>query len=147
MKKFFNTFLVVLLAVTAALLVWVLATQSSIDEVNWTGNTALNAMFFWTYFLFAAALLTAVGCAVFGMTQSSGGHKSTVISVVVIAVVIAGAIFLAMSHHVLIPDIANASYFDRTETIITDASILVTYVAAAAALLTAAYTAVADAIK
>ena len=46
-----------------------------------------------------------------------------------------------------IPDVQNNSYFDRGPTVLTDASILITYVALGAAILAAIYSAVSDSLK
>ena len=62
-------------------------------------------------------------------------------AIVVIASVVASG------HDYQIVDLQNSAYFGRSETVLTDTSILITYVAMAGAVIAAIYSAVADSLK
>ena len=86
-------------------------------------EAAISLNLIWCYFLLALAVFTAIFCAVFGMIQNPAGIKGT------------------------IPDLANGGFFSQGETVLTDTSILVTYVALVAAFVTAIATEIYGAFK
>ena len=129
MKKIFNILLGVLLVITIALMVYAIATGGS--------EAAISANLMWGYFLFAFAVASAIFCAIFGMIKNPAGIKGTLLSLLLIVVIVGVAYFIAAGHTVQIPDLANNDFFGHSETVLTEASIIVTYVAMAAAFLTA----------
>ncbi|WP_418692053.1 hypothetical protein, partial [Alistipes putredinis] len=90
---------------------------------------------------------TAIFCAVFGMIQNPAGIKGTIISLALIIVIVGVAYFVASGHDIQIPDLANGGFFSQGETVLTDTSILVTYVALVAAFVTAIATEIYGAFK
>lgn len=138
MKKILNILLVVLL-VTVILTVYAIVAGGS--------NEAINLNLIWSYILIAAAVVTALFTAVWGMVNSSKGIKGPLLSTLLIAVIIVAAYLIARGHTIEIPDIANGGFFPHPETVITEASILVTYVALGAAVLTAIFTEIYKAFK
>ncbi|MFI3328094.1 MAG: hypothetical protein R3Y70_03010 [Rikenellaceae bacterium] len=91
----------------------------------------------WAYFLVAFGVASAAVCAVLGMINAPAGLKMTLISVGAIAMIVVISTFIASSHTIQIVNIGDGGYFDAGDTVITEASILVTYVAMAGALLAA----------
>ena len=129
MKKIMNILLGVLMVITVVLLVYAIATGGS--------EAAISVNLIWCYVLIVAAIAAALFCAVFGMTQNPAGIKGTLLSLLLIVVIVGVAYFIAAGHTVQIPDLANNDFFGHSETVLTEASIIVTYVAMAAAFLTA----------
>ena len=139
MKKILNVLLGILMAVTAILLVYAVATGGSEASIG------LNLM--WGYFLFVFAIAAALFCALFGMIKNPAGIKGTILSVLLILVIVGVSYFYAAGHTVNIIDLQNNGFFSHGETVITETSILVTYVAFAAAFVTALVTEVWGAFK
>ncbi|MDE7078211.1 MAG: hypothetical protein K2O55_06520 [Alistipes sp.] len=139
MKKILNILLGVLMAVTAVLLICAIATGGS--------EAAIGANLIWGYFLFVFAIAAAVFCAVFGMIKNPAGIKGTIISVALILVIVGASYLYSASHTVNIIDLQNNGVFGHGETVITETSILVTYVAFVAAFLTAIVTEIRGAFK
>ena len=82
--------------------------------------------------------------------RKAGTGKSAVgiaVIVLMIIVIVAAAYLIARGHTIEIPDVANGGFFPHPETVITEASILVTYVALGAAVLTAIFTEIYKAFK
>ncbi len=67
MKKILNILLGVMMAITAVLLVYAMATGGS--------EAAIGANLIWGYFLFVFAIAAALFCAVFGMIKNPAGIK------------------------------------------------------------------------
>ena len=139
MKKAFNILLSVLMVITIALLVYAVATGGS--------DAAISANLMWGYALFVFALASALFCAIFGMIKNPAGIKGTLLSFVLIVAIVGIAYFISASHSVQIPDLANNSVFDRGATVLTETSILVTYVAIVAAIVTTVVTEIWGALK
>ena len=133
MKKILNILLGVVLLVTVILTVYAIVAGGS--------NEAINLNLIWSYILIAAAVVTAL------LVNSSKGIKGPLLSTLLIAVIIVAAYLIARGHTIEIPDIANGGFFPHPETVITEASILVTYVALGAAVLTAIFTEIYKAFK
>ena len=139
MKKILNILLGVMMAITAVLLVYAMATGGS--------EAAIGANLIWGYFLFVFAIAAALFCAVFGMIKNPAGIKGTILSVALILIVVGVSYFYSASHTVNIIDLQNNGFFGHGETVITETSILVTYVAFVAAFVTAIATEIWGAFK
>ncbi|MDE6446455.1 MAG: hypothetical protein K2L06_06315 [Alistipes sp.] len=139
MKKILNILLGVLMAVTAILMIYAVATGGS--------EAAVSLNLIWGYFLFAAAIAAAIFCAIFGMIKNPAGIKGTIVSVALILIIVGVSYFYSASHTVNIIDLQNNGVFSHGETVITETSILVTYVAFVAAFLTAIVTEIRGAFK
>ncbi len=139
MKKILNILLGVLMAITAVLMVYAIATGGS--------DAAISVNLTWGYFLVVFAIAAAIFCAVFGMIQNPAGIKGTILSLALIIVIIGVAYFISAGHSIQIPDLANGGVFGAGETVLTETSILVTYVAMVAAFLTAVVTEIYGAFK
>lgn len=139
MKKILNILLGVLMAITAVLMVYAIATGGS--------DAAISVNLTWGYFLVVFAIAAAIFCAVFGMIQNPAGIKGTILSLALIIVIIGVAYFVSAGHSIQIPDLANGGVFGAGETVLTETSILVTYVAMVAAFLTAVVTEIYGAFK
>ena len=136
MKKILNILLGVILLITVILTVYAMVAGGS--------NEAINLNLIWSYILIAVGIATALFTAVWGMVNSS---KGTLLSTLLIIVIVAAAYLIARGHTIEIPDVANGGFFPHPETVITEASILVTYVALGAAVLTAIFTEIYKAFK
>ena len=139
MKKILNIILGILLAVMAVLGIYAIATGGS--------EAAISLNLIWCYFMLSLAVFPAIFCAVFGMIQNPAGIKGTIISLALIIVIVGVAYFVASGHDIQIPDLANGGFFSQGETVLTDTSILVTYVALVAAFVTAIATEIYGAFK
>lgn len=139
MKKLLNIILGVMLAIMAVLAIYAIATGGS--------NEAISLNLIWCYVLIVIAICTALFCAIFSMIQNPAGIKGTLLSVVLIVVVVGISYFIAAGHDVKIVDLANGGFFDAGATVLTETSILVTYVALIAAFLTAIVTEIYGAFK
>lgn len=132
MKKFFNILLAVLLVITVILLVYAIATGGS--------EAAISANLMWGYALFVFAVASALFCAIFGMIQNPKGIKGAILSLALIIVIVGVSYFYSAGHTINIVDLQNNGFFGHTQTVITETSIIVTYVAFVAAFVTAVAT-------
>ena len=139
MKKIFNILLGVLLVITIALMVYAIATGGS--------EAAISANLMGGYFLLACALASAIFCAIFGMIKNPAGIKGAILSLALVIIIIGVSYFYSAGHTINIVDLQNNGFFGHTETVITETSILVTYVAFAAAFVTAVVTEIWSAFK
>ena len=139
MKKILNILLGILMAITVVLMVYAIATGGS--------DASISVNLMWGYFLFVFAVAAAIFCAVFGMIQNPAGIKGTILSLALIIVIVGGAYFYSAGHTVNIVDLQNNGFFGHGETVITETSILVTYVACVAAFVTAVATEIWGAFK
>ena len=139
MKKILNILLGILMAITVVLLVYANATGGS--------DAAISLNLVWGYFLFVFAIAAALFCAIFGMIQNPAGIKGTILSLALIIIVVGVSYFYAAGHTVNIVDLQTNGFFGHGETVITETSILVTYVAFVAAFLTAVVTEIWGAFK
>ena len=89
----------------------------------------------------------AIFCAIFGMIQNPAGIKGTILSLALIIVIVGVSYFYSAGHTVNIVDLQNNGFFGHGETVITETSILVTYVACVAAFVTAVATEIWGAFK
>ena len=133
MKKILNILLGILMAITVVLMVYAIATGGS--------DASISVNLMWGYFLFVFAVAAAIFCAVFGMIQNPAGIKGTILSLALIIVI------SSAGHTVNIVDLQNNGFFGHGETVITETSILVTYVACVAAFVTAVATEIWGAFK
>ena len=140
MKKILNILLVALIAVTVALLVYAIATGGS--------ETAISLNLIWGYVLLVGAALSVVYCAVKGMVKNPAGIKKTIASVAIIVVVVGAAVAYALSNAGLaIPNSAGGVFDDPFELVVTESSIIVTYVAFVATVIAAVFSEIRNAFK
>ena len=139
MKKIMNILLGVLMVITIVLLVYAIATGGS--------EAAISANLMWGYFIFVAAIAAALFCAIFGMIKNPAGVKGAIISLALVIIVVGVSYFYAAGHTINIVDLQNNGVFGHSETVITEASIIVTYVAFVAAFVTAVVTEIWGAFK
>lgn len=140
MKKILNILLVALIAVTVALLVYAIATGGS--------ETAVSLNLIWGYVLLVGAALSVVYCAVKGMVKNPAGIKKTIASVAIIVVVVGAAVAYALSNAGLaIPNSAGGVFDDPFELVVTESSIIVTYVAFVATVIAAVFSEIRNAFK
>ena len=140
MKKILNILLVALIAVTVALLVYAIATGGS--------ETAISLNLIWGYVLLVGAALSVVYCAVKGMVKNPAGIKKTIASVAIIVVVVGAAVAYALSNAGLaIPNSAGGVFDDPFELVVTESSIIVTYVAFVATVIAAVFSEIRNAFR
>lgn len=139
MKKVLNILLGALIVITLAVTGYAVAAGGS--------DASISLNLIWGYVLLVGAILAVVGGSVYGMIQSPAGAKGSLLSLVLILVVIGVAYFISAGHTVNIVDLQNNGYFGHTETVITETSILVTYVAFAASIVVALVTEIWAAFK
>lgn len=139
MKKVLNILLGALMVITIALTGYAIATGGA--------DAAISLNLIWGYILLAAGIVAALGCAIWGMIQSPAGGKGSLLSALLIIVIIGVSYFYAAGHTVNIVDLQNNGYFGHMETVITETSILVTYVAFAASIIVALVTEIWAAFK
>lgn len=145
MKKVLNILLGVLMAITVALMIYALVSSHSDNPAVYDASISLNII--WGYILVLLAVASAVFCAVWGMVQNPKGIKGTLLSLLLILVVVGAAYFYSAGHTVNIIDLQNGGFFDHSVTVLTETSIIVTYVAFVAAFLTAIGTEIYRAFK
>lgn len=145
MKKALNILLGVLLLLTFVIVGYAAFAEHPANPTEY--DAAISTTLWWGYLLFAAAIASAILCAVVGMVKNPSGIKGTILSLVLIVVVVGASYFIAAGHDVKIVDLQNNGFFGQGETVITETSVLVTYVAMAAAFVTAIVTEVWGALK
>lgn len=139
MKKVLNILLGALIVITLAVTGYAVAAGGS--------DASISLNLIWGYVLLVGAIVAVIGGSVYGMIQSPAGAKGSLLSLVLILVVIGVAYFISAGHTVNIVDLQNNGYFGHTETVITETSILVTYVAFAASIVVALVTEIWAAFK
>jgi len=141
MKKILNIILGVMLAITV-----VLTAMTAFGAKDVSGNPDVNMIIVWTYVLFAAAIVAAVGGAVFGMLQNPKGAKSSLVSVVLLAVVV--GIAFAMADGTTPMTLSDKSVVDDPMVLtVSDVSIFVAYIAMAVAVVAAIFAEIKSVIK
>ncbi len=145
MEKIIKTLLVAMLAVSVGLVFWAVFTTPEDPTVE--NATAVGVYLYWGYALMAAAVVAALLGAAMDMFKAPSGVKRTIFSFVAIVGLIVGAYVIANGHDYQIVDLGNQGFFERGETVISDASLIVFYVAMAGAIVSAIYSAVSDALK
>ena len=145
MGKFIKYLSPILIAVCVALVAWAIFTTPEDPTVD--NATAVGSLLVWGYIIAGVAIVVAVFAAIWDLIQKPTGLKGTIIAAVAVVAIILGAYFIANGHDYQILDIGNQTFFDRRETVIADASILVAYVAGAGAIISAIYSAISDALK
>ena len=130
----------ILVLVTVGLVAFAISTGGS--------DAAISANLFWGYILVAGAVLSVVYCAVKGMVKNPAGIGKTIASLAVIVVVVGAAVAIALSHKGLaIPRSAGGVFDDPFELVVTESSIIVTYIAFVATIVAALYSEVRNAFK
>lgn len=145
MKKVLNILLGILMVGTIGLAIF--AAMSTHSENPTEFDASINLNLIWGYALFVLAILSAAFCAVWGMAQNPATIKSSILSLLLVVVIIGVAYFVANGHDYKIVNLATNDFFARGETVISDTSILVTYVAMAVAFISAIATEVWNAFK
>ena len=145
MEKIIKTLLVAMLAVSVGLVFWAVFTTPEDPTVE--NATAVGVYLYWGYALMAAAVVAALLGAAMDMFKAPSGVKRIIFSFVAIVALIVGAYSIANGHDFQIVDLGNQGFFERGETVISDASLIVFYVAMAGAVVSAIYSAVSDAFK
>ena len=135
----------ILIAVCVALVAWAIFTTPEDPTVD--NATAVGSLLVWGYIIAGVAIVVAIFAAIWDLIQKPTGLKGTIIAGVAVVAIILGAYFIANGHDYQILDIGNQTFFERGETVIADASILVAYVAGAGAIISAIYSAISDALK
>lgn len=145
MEKILKYILVALLGISVAMVLWAVFTTPEDPTIE--NATAVGSYLYWGYFLMGAAIVAALVGAGMDLLKKPEGIKGALISVVAIVAIIVVAYVIASGHDYQIVDLGNQGYFERGETVITDACIIVFYVAMAGAVISAIYSAVTDALK
>ncbi len=145
MKKVFNIILGILMVGTIGLAIYAAMSTHSENPKDFDPSINLNLM--WGYGLFALAIASAAFCALWGMVKNPATIKSSILSLILVAVIIGVAYFVADGHDYKIVNLATNDFFARGETVISDTSILVTYVAMAVAFVSAIVTEIWNAFK
>lgn len=140
MKKSLNILLGVLLAVTLVLLVYACVTGGS--------EASISVNIIWGYVLLAGAVLAVLYSAIKGTIKNPAGVKKTLMSVALVVVVVGASVGVALSHKGLaIPNSAGGVFDNPTVLVITESSIIVTYVALAVAIIVAIASEIRNAFK
>lgn len=155
MKKVLKYILVATMAVSLVLIIWAMVstpevTPETVGKDLAAGKLAVPAIeynLYWGYVLMGVAILAALFAAVWDMVQKPEAILSSVISLGVVVAIVLGAWFIASGHDLHILDLQNHAYFSRNATVLTEASVMVTYVVFGGAILAAIYSAVSDAFK
>ena len=127
------------MVITVALTAYAIAAGGS--------DAAISLNLIWGYCLMIGAVVAAVGGAIYSTLKSPAGAKMSILSVVLILAIVGVAYFISAGHTVQIVDLQNNGYFPHVDTVITETSILVTYVAFAASIVTALVTEIWAAFK
>lgn len=146
MKKITNTILIAMMVITVVLLAWVVFFSDGHSAAN-LNDPAISANLVWAYILGGLGILSAVACAVKGTLSNPKGLKGTLISIVLVVAVVVIAYVVASSHHVEIYNVGAHTNFGRSETVISDASLIVVYVVAGCAIVSAIVSEVLHALK
>ena len=145
MEKVLKYVLVALVGVSVALVAWAVATTPS--DPTTANATAVGANLYWGYALMALAVVAAVVGACRDLLVKPEGIKGAIFALVAVVAIVVIAYVVANGHDYQIVDLQNQGYFERGDTVITDACILVFYVVMAGAVVSAIYSAVSDALK
>ncbi len=146
MKNIFKILLIVMLAITICVIAYPIV-------VAFTGGTpeaveaAIGYNLYWGYVLVALAIGSALFGAIYGMFKASAGLLKTLFSVLISAAIVVGAYLYASSHVIEIINIENGAEFPAFDTLITESSIIITYIVAGAAVLAALASEVMGAFK
>ena len=135
----------ILIAISVALVFWCVFTTPEVPTIE--NATAVGSLLMWGYAIAAVAIVIAAFAAVGDLIQKPEGIKGTMLIGLAVVAIIVGAYFIANCHDYQILDIGSQTNFERGETVIADASILVAYVAGAGAIISAIYSAISDALK
>ena len=145
MEKIIKYLLVALMAVSIGLVVW--AVTSTPEAATVENAVAVGANLYWGYGLLALAIAAAALGACRDLLVKPEGIKGAIFSLVAIVAIVVISYVVANGHDYQIVDLQNQDDFARTDTVITDACILVFYVVMAGAIVSAIYSAVSDALK
>ncbi|MFI3283094.1 MAG: hypothetical protein SNG10_06210 [Rikenellaceae bacterium] len=139
MKNILNFLLGIMLVATVGLAIYAGATGGA--------DAAIGTNLMWAYILLGLALVAAVICGFAGMFTSTEGLKGTIISLILGVGIIAASYYIASGHSIQIVDLGTGGFFPAGDTVITEASIYVTYVVFGASVLVAVVTEIWGALK
>ncbi len=139
MKKILNILLALMMAATVGLSIYAVVTDGA--------ESAISLTLVWGYTLVGLALASALVCAFAGMITSADGLKGAIISLVLGVAVIGVSYYIAAGHTIQIVNLGDGGFFPAEDTIITEASVLVTYVVCAVAVVVAIVSEVWGALK
>ena len=134
-----------LLVVTVALMAYAVVAPHSEDYTQY--DASISLCLYWGYALLVIGVLAVVCGAIFGLAQNPASIKYAAGALILIAAIIGIAYFISAGHTVNIVNLADGGYFPHTDTVITETCVYVTYVAFAAAFVTAIVTEVWRAFK
>ena len=140
MKKVLNILLASLFAITLAFVAWAVVSGGADVAISW------NLM--WGYALLVGAVVAVVASALKGTITNPGSLKKSLLSAVLVIVVVGAALGITLSHDGLaIPNSAGGVFDDPFELAVSEVGIIVTYVVAAAALLSVLFAEVRNLLK
>ncbi len=139
MKNILNILLGIMLVATVGL--------AAYAGVTGGADAAIGLNLSWAYILLGIALVAALICAFVGMFTSSDGLKGTILSLVLVVAVIGASYYVAAGHTIQIVDLSNGNFFPAWDTVITEASIYVTYIIFGASVVVALITEIWGALK
>lgn len=145
MEKLLKYLSPLMIGVTLLLVFWAMFTTP--EDPTVANASAVGANLYWGYALLIVGIVVAIFAAGWDLLQKPEGIKGAMLSLVAIVAIVVVSYLIATGHDYQIVDLNTQGYFERPETVITDASILVTYVAFVAAVAVAIYSAVSDALK
>ena len=135
-----NILLGLLFAITAVMVGWAVVSGGAEVAISWN--------LVWGYALLVGAIVCVLWAAVKGTITNPAGLKNTLLALVLVVVVVGAALFIALGHDgLVIPNSAGGVFDDPSELVISEVSILVTYVVAAASILVTLYTEVRNLVK
>ncbi|MFR9523821.1 MAG: hypothetical protein SNH94_04530 [Rikenellaceae bacterium] len=146
MKNIFKILLGVMLAVTVCVIaypVYTAFTGGSEEAVA----AAIGVNLYWGYALLALVVISALFGSIYGMFKASTGLLKTILSFIAVAAIVVGSYLIAASHTIEITNIENGGFFPAVDTIITESSIIITYVVMGAAIVAAIASEVMGAFK
>ncbi len=146
MKNILKIMLMVMLAVTVCVIaypVYVSFTGGSEEAIN----SAIGLNLYWGYALVALVIASALFGAIYGMAKSSTGLLKTLLSFAAVIVIVVGSYLYASSHTIQIINIENGNPFGAFDTVVTESSIIITYIVMAGAVLAALASEVMGALK
>ncbi|MFI3286243.1 MAG: hypothetical protein R3Y08_06265 [Rikenellaceae bacterium] len=136
MKNILKILLGVMLAITVCVIaypVYTAFTGGSEEAIA----AAIGVNLYWGYALFAIVVISALLGSIYGMLNASAGLLKTVLSFVLVAAIVVGSYLYAAGHTIEIINIENGAAFPAMDTVITESSIIIAYIAMGGAVLAA----------
>ncbi|MFI3302426.1 MAG: hypothetical protein SNH35_06795 [Rikenellaceae bacterium] len=139
MKNILNILLGIMMVATVGLAAYATVTGGA--------DVAIGLNLTWAYALLGIAIVAALICAFVGMFTSAEGLKGTIISLVLVVAIIGASYYIASGHSIQIVNLGTGGFFPAWDTVITEASIYVTYVVFGASVVVALITEIWGALK